>query len=57
MKLENYDVGAYEEIFRNQSLFEADENVRHEVKVDQGKALTFRTYGGMLDPVALAEEK
>ena len=57
LKLQSYNISDYENKFINQSLFEENENVRHEVKIEAGKALTFRTYGGMLDPVSLSDDK
>ena len=56
LKLQTYNISDYEKIFIKNSLFEENENVRHEVKIEGGKALSFKTYGGMLDPVNLSDD-
>jgi regulatory protein YycI of two-component signal transduction system YycFG len=56
LKLQTYNTTTYEKTLKQASLFEQNENVRHELKIEQGKALSFKTYGGMLNPVSLSEE-
>lgn len=56
LKLQTYSISDYENKFINNSLFEENENVRHDVQIEGGKALSFKTYGGMLDPVNLSND-
>jgi len=56
LKIQSYDVSKYKALFEKASLFEEIENVRLETLFEQNKAIHFKTYGGMLDPVTLSED-
>lgn len=56
LDIQRYDLQKAEETFKSFSAFESKVNVRLETNIEQNKALTFKTYGGMLNPVVVSDD-